>query len=159
MISDSIRAGAATILGQISSQPAHRDKTSDSIPGHDGGRIIRDQITLSAAGAQSLEEHRQAEKDAQNKLVDEIMTKGIREWAQEKYREKIEAEVRAQVLSSMGLTEDDYASLEAEVQKRISDIIEQKVKERLEEEMSEQAARSAAETGQDPTFQQAFLSL
>lgn len=102
-----------------------------------GYGIIDDKVDLSPAARQTLEQYQTTRKEDQDRLTDEIMTKGFQAWAQEKYRERTEAEVRSQVLSSMGLDEESYASLEAEVQKRIQEIIEEKVRERLRENMAE----------------------
>ena len=110
-------------------------------------RIIEDRIDLSPAARQTLEQYQSTRKDEQDKLTDEIMTKGFQAWAQEKYRERVEAEVRSQVLSSMGLDEEGYSSLEAEVQKRIQEIIEEKVRERLRQNMAEKQQDNGSTIG------------
>ena len=109
--------------------------------------MVQDKIDLSPAARQTLEQRDEARKAQQDQMTDEILEKGFRVWAQEKHREKIEAEVRAQVLASMGLTEEDYVSLEAEVQQRIQDIIEQKIREKMTEEMTKDLKESGNDLG------------
>ena len=145
MVNDISRAqmayGAHALLTQPQQGNGHitKDSKISTPPGHG---MITDKVDLSPAARQTLEEHHKARAEQQDKMVNEILGKGFRAWAQEKHREKIEAEVRAQVLSSMGLDEDDFATLDAEVQQRIQDIIEEKVREKMREEMEEDSKES-----------------
>lgn len=123
--------------GQNNSAPS---STPNSSPAGHG--VIVDTVDLSPQAQQTLEQRDEIKKQEQDRQTDEILEKGFRAWAQEKYREKIEAEVRAQVLSSMGLNEEDYASLESEVQKRIQEIIEEKVREKMREDLAQDPEES-----------------
>ena len=143
MINNVDIANTAHIIGANPSQ--NQTNTSSSSQQHSaasGGRVIEDKIDFSPAAKETLEQHNKARKEEQNKLVDEIMEKGFLSWADEKYREKLEAEVRSQVLRSLGMDEKDYAQLEPEVQQRIEEIIQQKMREKMEEKLAEDAKKN-----------------
>ncbi len=112
------------------------------------GRKIEDKIDLSIEARQTLEERRQAQKEEQNRLTEEILDKGFRGWAEEYHREKIEAEVRAQVLKSFGYDEESYSKLETEVQQRIEEIISAKIREKIQQEVAKniEEENSASDT-------------
>jgi len=149
MINDVKNSTAAYYTAQVTGQTQtnHENNSGQQQVTPHNGRIIEDKIDLSPNARQTLEQRNKARKQEQDILVDEILTKGFRAWSQEKYRERIEAEVRAQVLSSMGLSEEDYASLEAEVQKRIEEIIEEKVREKMQEATEENMAKEGNTIG------------
>ncbi|MBL4800567.1 MAG: hypothetical protein JKY45_01660 [Emcibacter sp.] len=128
--------GIGTAYGQ-SSIKTDQTSSNQPVPTTPGQRVVTDRIDLSPQARQTLEQRDQMRKDEQDKLTKDILEKGLHTWAQEKYREKIETEARAQVLSSMGLDEDSYANLEAETQQRIQKIIEDKIREKMREEMVE----------------------
>jgi hypothetical protein len=84
------------------------------------------------------------EKDSQDTLIDEILEKGIVEWAHEKWVEKIREKARAEALSSMGLTEDDLAAMPADMRQRIEKKIEEIVEAAIEA-ATDKAAEETAE--------------
>ncbi len=136
MINSITNPYASNLLGQYPAQDKNTSSSHDQIAASSSGRVVHDKVDLSPKAAETLEQHNRAQKEAQDKLTSEIMDKGFLAWAAEKQKEKIEAEVRAQVLSSMGLDEDDFANLEAEVQQRIQNLIEEKAREQMEKEVA-----------------------
>ena len=110
------------------------------------GRTIEDKVDLSLEARKTLEEHRAARRAERDNLKNEIFAKGFRGWATEYHKEKLEAEVRAQVLRSFGLSEDEYAKLDSEVQQRIQEIIEAKAREKMEEQMAKELEKSKSDS-------------
>lgn len=139
MINNVDIANTAHIIG--SSPTQNQTSTSSSSQQH-SGRVIEDKIDFSPAAKETLEQHNKTRKEEQDRLVDEIMEKGFRSWVDEKYRERLEAEVRSQVLSSLGIDEDDYAKLESEIQQKIEEIIKEKMREKMEEKIAEDAKKN-----------------
>ncbi len=127
-----------TTLNNISSSP---------VPGTNGARVIEDKVDLSPKAVETIESQKEARKEEQDKLIEKILSKGFVKWTQEEHRKKIEEQVRAEVLQSMGLDEDSYKNLEAEVQQRIEEIIQQKIREKLEEEMRKDKANYGGDYG------------
>lgn len=149
MIHNLLNIGASYFIIQ---KPGDSRPTSDlpapsQMQSSPRNRVVKDTIELSPAARQTLEQRHEARKAEQDQLTDEILDKGFRVWAQDKHREKIEAEVRAQVLASMGLTEEDFTTLEAEIQQRIQDIIEGKIREKMTEEMTKDLKASGNDIG------------
>ena len=128
----------SNILGQNpkQNQNSYVASVSEKSSTIGGGRVIHDKIDLSVEAYDQIGQRNSERKKEQEVLTNEILQKGFRGWAQEMHKEKIEAEVRAQVLSSMGLDEDDFSRLESDVQQRIQEIIEAKAREKLEEKLS-----------------------
>lgn len=81
-----------------------------------------------------------AEETEEDKLLAEILDKGLVEWAHEQWLEKIREKARQSALSEMGLSEDDLAAMTPEMREQIERIIEEKVAE---------AIRSAIEDATD----------
>lgn len=106
------------------------------------GRNIEDKIDLSLEARETLEERNKARQAEQDRLTDEILSKGFRGWAEEYHKEKLEAEVRAEVLRSFGLDEDGFSKLESEVQQRIQEIIKAKAREKMEQQMAEELEKN-----------------
>ncbi len=81
-----------------------------------------------------------AEETEEDKLLAEILDKGLVEWAHEQWLDKIREKARQSALSEMGLSEDDLAAMTPEMRAQIERIIEEKVAE---------AIRSAIEDAAD----------
>ncbi len=85
------------------------------------------------------------EDDEQSRLIDEILEKGIANWAHEKWIEKIREKARQTALAGMGMTEEDVAALSPEMQEQIERLIEEIVEEAVRE-ATEGTAKKHAET-------------
>ena len=72
------------------------------------------------------------EETEEEKLIAEILDKGLVEWAHEQWLEKIREKARQNALSEMGLTEGDLAAMTPEIQAQIERILEQKVEEAIQ---------------------------
>ncbi|MCC3861245.1 hypothetical protein [Pseudemcibacter aquimaris] len=138
----------ANAIGATSLQGNQTSNQETQAHNNRAARIVEDKVEISSEALDAYEASLKARNEAQNALTEKIMSKGFLDWAEEVNREKLEAEVRAQVLSSMGYSEEDYATLEAEVQQRIEQIIKEKIEEKIEEELAKKLKESNPENDQ-----------
>lgn len=80
-----------------------------------------------------------AEETEEDRLIAEILEKGLVDWAHEKWLEKIREKARQSALSEMGLTENDLASLSPEMQEQIERMIAEKVDEAIRSALDDAA--------------------
>src|SRR3546814_395912 len=92
-------------------------------------KAIEDTVALSPA-AQALLGSGDERAPSQG-LIDQILEKGLKGWADDRYREKLENKIREQVLAELDLTEDDLSQMGEVVRQRIEQLIEDRVRERL----------------------------
>src|SRR3546814_9126870 len=106
-------------------------------------KAIEDTVALSPA-AQALLGSGDERAPSQG-LIGRILEKGLKGWADDRYREKLENKIREQVLAELDLTEDDLSQMGEVVRQRIEQLIEDRVRERLRAALAEAARQQRSE--------------
>lgn len=118
-------SGASSLMAMAWSQRSDVGQRSNSMTSHVSAADVIGATsgTVSAAPEKSL--------------IDQILEKGLMKWGQEQRMEELKAKLRAEALQGLGLTEEDLAKMEPELQASIEDRIEQMIRERLEAALNE----------------------
>jgi len=87
-----------------------------------------------------------AEEDTGRAVIDEIMERGLAEWAHEQWLERIREKARRTALARLGLTEDGVATMNPEMQAQIERLIQEAVDEAVRRAVEKVAGGDEAET-------------
>ena len=144
-------SGATSLMSMTSYPRSNAGHKSSSITAH-----------VAAADVIGATPSSPASKTAEQILIDQIMEKGLMRWGQDQRMEELKAKLRAEALQGLGLSEDDLAKLEPELQAAIEDRIAQLIREKLEAALEEQqgAGPQVADQstpGKSPTAKPTFI--
>lgn len=93
-------------------------------------------------------------EDETASVIDEIMEKGLAEWAHEQWLERIREKARQTALAGMGMSEEDVAALPPEMQAQV----ERLIKEAVDEAVRRATEQAAEQNGEERTNQAKVLS-
>jgi hypothetical protein len=109
------------------------------------GASMRSNSIANQTGAGSVIGATSTSSDAptlQDKLIDEILKKGLMKWGQDQRLDELKAKLRGDVLKGLGLTEEDLAKMppdqRADVEKQIDNMIRQRLEAALAEGQDKQ---------------------
>jgi hypothetical protein len=110
------------------------------------GSGFQDALLAATKSAKKSTPSTEELSDAQ-KIYNEIIDKGFAKWTQEMRKEELEKKLRAQILDSLGLTEDELGYMPAEKIAEIEKII-QELMQQIMAEQGQDKAKEQQEKGQ-----------
>jgi hypothetical protein len=104
------------------------------------GASTRSNSIANQTGAGSVIGATSTSSDAptlQDKLIDEILKKGLMKWGQDQRLDELKAKLRGDVLKGLGLTEEDLAKMPPDQRSDIEKQIDNMIRQRLEAALAE----------------------